>query len=343
LLDIQLPVRNGWEVMEELKGDPKTRHIPVHIMSSFEARKESLSKGAVDFITKPVAFDQMPEIFKKIEQALNREFSKVLIVEENPKHARALSYYLGTYGIQPEVVGTIDESIQSLQKEKVNCVILEMGVMEQSGYERLEKVKSTPGLEHISIILFTAKNFSRTEEQRIRQYADSIVIKTAHSYERILDEVSLFLHIVDQKEKPKNGQAALEKLGALDEVLRNKHVLVADDDVRNIFSLTKVLEQHKMKVIPAIDGKEALDMLQANPQVNIVLMDMMMPEMDGYESIRKIRDMPAFRKLPIIAVTAKAMTGDREKCISAGASDYISKPVDIDQLISLLRVWLYEN
>ncbi|MEO6963272.1 MAG: response regulator, partial [Puia sp.] len=343
LLDIQLPVRNGWEVMEELKGDPKTRHIPVHIMSSFEARKESLSKGAVDFITKPVAFDQMPEIFKKIEHALYREFSKVLIVEENPKHARALGYYLGTYGIQPDVAGTIDESIHSLQKEKVNCVILEMGAMEQSGYEKLEKVKSTPGLEHISVILFTAKNFSRTEEQRIRQYADSIVIKTAHSYERILDEVSLFLHIVDQKEKPKNGQAALEKLGALDEVLRNKRVLVADDDVRNIFSLTKVLEQHKMKVIPAIDGKEALDMLQANPEVNIVLMDMMMPEMDGFESIRKIRNMPAFRNLPIIAVTAKAMTGDREKCISAGASDYISKPVDIDQLISLLRIWLYEN
>ncbi len=343
LLDIQLPVRNGWEVMEELKGDPKTRHIPVHIMSSFEARKESLSKGAVDFITKPVAFDQMPEIFKKIEHALYREFSKVLIVEENPKHARALGYYLGTYGIQPDVAGTIDESIHSLQKEKVNCVILEMGAMEQSGYEKLEKVKSTPGLEHISVILFTAKNFSRTEEQRIRLYADSIVIKTAHSYERILDEVSLFLHIVDQKEKPKNGQAALEKLGALDEVLRNKRVLVADDDVRNIFSLTKVLEQHKMKVIPAIDGKEALDMLQANPEVNIVLMDMMMPEMDGFESIRKIRNMPAFRNLPIIAVTAKAMTGDREKCISAGASDYISKPVDIDQLISLLRIWLYEN
>ena len=203
-------------------------------------------------------------------------------------------------------------------------------------------MKSTPGLENIPVILFTGKNFSRTEEQRVRQYADSIVIKTAHSYERILDEVSLFLHIVDQKDKSQNAAAPMGRLGALDDVLKNNVVLIADDDVRNIFSLTKVLEQHKMKVIPAIDGKEALEMLQANPMTNIILMDMMMPEMDGYESIRKIRKIPAFRNLPIIAVTAKAMAGDREKCISAGASDYISKPVDIDQLISLLRIWLYE-
>jgi signal transduction histidine kinase/DNA-binding response OmpR family regulator/CHASE3 domain sensor protein len=342
LLDIQLPVRNGWEVMEELKRDPKTRHIPVHIMSSFEARKESISKGAVDFINKPVAFDQMPEIFKRIEQALHQGPSKVLIVEENSKHAKALSYYLGTYGVQPEIAGSVEESIKALQREEVNCVILEMNTPDLNGYEKLQMVKSTPGLENIPIILFTGRIFSRTEEQRLRQYTDSIVIKTAHSYQRILDEVSLFMHIVDQKDKSRNSSAT-EKPGALDDVLKNNIVLVADDDVRNIFSLTKVLEQHKMKVIPAIDGKEALEMLQANPQVNIVLMDMMMPEMDGYESIKKIRHSTAFRDLPIIAVTAKAMAGDREKCISAGASDYISKPVDIDQLISLLRIWLYEK
>jgi len=343
LLDIQLPVRDGWEVMEELKRDPKTRHIPVHIMSSFEAKKESLKKGAVDFISKPVAFEQMPEIFKKIESTLNGETaSKVLIVEENTRHAKALRYYLETHGIAPEIAGTVEESIQLLLQEKPHCVILDMSTPDPAGYEKLEGLKSTAGLENIQVILFTGKNFSRTEEHRIRQYADSIVIKTAHSYERILDEVSLFLHIVDQKNKPRDS-APMEKLGALDDVLRNSRVLIADDDVRNIFSLTKVLEQHKMKVIPAIDGKEALEMLQANPGVNIILMDMMMPEMDGYESIRKIRQMPAFRNLPIIAVTAKAMAGDREKCISAGASDYISKPVDIDQLISLLRIWLYER
>jgi CheY-like chemotaxis protein len=342
LLDIQLPVKNGWEVMEELKKDSATRHIPVHIMSSFEAKKESLTRGAVDFINKPVALDQMADIFRRIESVINREKSKVLIVEENPKHAQALSYYLSSYQVQSSIAKSIPESIQALQNKDVNCVILDMGLPETRTYDNLEQIKSTPGFENIPIIIFTGKSFSRTEEQRIKQYADSIVIKTAHSYQRILDEVSLFLHIMDQqqKNKPTNG---LERLGFLDEVLKNKTVLLADDDVRNIFSLTKILEQHKMKIIPAIDGKEALEKINAHPDVDIVLMDMMMPEMDGFESIRKIRQTPAFKNIPIIAITAKAMTGDREKCIQAGASDYISKPVDMDQLISLLRIWLYEK
>ena len=217
-----------------------------------------------------------------------------------------------------------------------------MGLPETRNYDNLEQIKSTPGFENIPIIIFTGKSFSRTEEQRIKQYADSIVIKTAHSYQRILDEVSLFLHIMDQQQKNKPA-TGLERLGSLDEVLKNKTVLLADDDVRNIFSLTKILEQHKMKIIPAIDGKEALEKMNVHPEVNIVLMDMMMPEMDGFESIRKIRQNPGFKNIPIIAITAKAMAGDREKCIQAGASDYISKPVDMDQLISLLRIWLYEK
>ncbi len=342
LLDIQLPVKNGWEVMDELKKDSETRHIPVHIMSSFEAKKESLSKGAIDFINKPVALEQMAEIFRKIESVINLENRKVLIVEENPKHARALGYYLGSFKVQSSITKTIPESISALKKEDVKCVILDMGLPEMKGYEKLEIIKGTPGFENIPIIIFTGKSFSRTEEQRIRQYADSIVLKTAHSYQRILDEVSLFLHIMDQEIKNRNGTTP-DRRGVLDEVLKNKTVLLADDDVRNIFSLTKILEHHKMKIIPAIDGREALEKMQANPQVNIILMDMMMPEMDGFESIRSIRRMPGFKNIPIIAITAKAMTGDREKCIQAGASDYISKPVDVDQLISLLRIWLYEK
>jgi CheY-like chemotaxis protein/CHASE3 domain sensor protein/putative methionine-R-sulfoxide reductase with GAF domain len=342
LLDIQLPVKNGWEVMEELKKDSATRHIPVHIMSSFEAKRESLTRGAVDFINKPVALDQMSEIFRRIESVINREKSKVLIVEENPKHAQALNYYLSSFQVQSSIAKSIPESIQALSREEVNCVILDMGLPEMRNYDHLEQIKSTPGFENIPIIIFTGKSFSRNEEQRIKQYADSIVLKTAHSYQRILDEVSLFLHIMDQQQKNKPA-TGLERLGSLDEVLKNKTVLLADDDVRNIFSLTKILEQHKMKIIPAIDGKEALEKMNTHPEVNIVLMDMMMPEMDGFESIRKIRQNPAFRNIPVIAITAKAMMGDREKCIQAGASDYISKPVDMDQLISLLRIWLYEK
>lgn len=341
LLDIQLPVKDGWQVMEELKSDPTTRPIPVHIMSSLQVKKESLLKGAVDFINKPFAFEHMQEIFSKLENALSRHPKKVLIVEENEQHAKALSYFLSNFSIQTEIVNQVSEGVSALHKSDVNCVILDMGIPDKHAYDTLEVVKKTPGLENLPIIIFTGKNLSKGEENRIKQYADSIVVKTAHSYQRILDEAGLFLHLVEEKsrEKTKTPKAFTE----LQDVLKDKTVLVADDDVRNIFSLTKVLEQHQMKVLAAIDGKEALKLLQENPKVDVVLMDMMMPELDGYETTTAIRQNIKYRNLPILAVTAKAMMGDREKCIAAGASDYISKPVDMDQLVSLLRVWLYEN
>ena len=343
LLDIQLPVKDGWEVMEELKSDPKTRHIPVHIMSSLNARKQSLESGAVDFINKPLALEQMQQMFEKLEDALNRHPKKVLIVEENPRHAQALAYFLESFNVKAEIRNDVKESIASLNKKEIDCVILDMGVPDQHGYETLEIVKKSPGLENLPIIIFTGKHLSRSEESRIKQYADSIVLKTAHSYQRILDEVGLFLHLVEENGRPAQPESGYKRLGVLDEVLKNKKVLIADDDVRNIFSLTKALEQHDMKVYSATDGKEALQVLSTNPGMDIVLMDMMMPEMDGYESIKKIRQQSKYKQLPVLAVTAKAMTGDREKCIAAGASDYISKPVDIDQLLSLLRVWLYNK
>ena len=340
LLDIVLPVQSGWQVMEALKSNPATRPIPVHIISSLEAKRESLQKGAVDFINKPLALDQMPRIFQQLENALTRNPKKVLIVEENAKHAQALAYFLENFNVSTEITINITSSVAALQKKDVNCVILDMGVPDQHAYETLETVKSNPGLEDLPIIIFTGKNLSRAEENRIRQYADSIVIKTAHSYQRMLDEVALFLHLVEEKTDNKPGR---KQSTPLKEVLQGKTVLIADDDVRNIFSLTKALEQHKMNIVSALDGKEALQQLENNPKVDIVLMDMMMPEMDGYETIKMIRESAKNKHLPILAVTAKTMLGDREKCIRAGASDYISKPVDIDQLVSLLRVWLYDN
>ncbi|TDO19176.1 response regulator [Pedobacter duraquae] len=344
LLDIQLPIKDGWQVMEELKSNPATRPIPVHIMSSLEVKKESLLKGAVDFINKPVALEHMRQIFQKLEDALSRHPKKVLIVEENRQHAEALSYFLSNYNIQTEVANNVSQSIGALNKKEVDCVILDMGIPDKNAYETLETIKKTKGLENLPIIIFTGKNLSKGEENKIKQYADSIVVKTAHSYQRILDEAGLFLHLVEENQtEEKNKKPVSERLGGLYEVLNNKTVLIADDDVRNIFSLTKALEQHKMKVLAATDGKEALQVLKDNPAVDVVLMDMMMPEMDGYESTKEIRKNPAYRNLPILAVTAKAMMGDREKCIAAGASDYISKPVDVDQLISLLRVWLYDK
>ncbi|PUZ26233.1 histidine kinase [Chitinophaga parva] len=340
LLDIVLPVKDGWEVMAELKENPQTRHIPVHIMSSMEVKRESLLKGAVDFSNKPFQMERMQEIFQKLEDVLSRHPKKVLIVEENIKHAKALSYFLDSFEVQTEITHSIKDSISELMNPDVNCVILDMTLADKQAYEALEPIKHNPGLENLPIIIFTGRNLSKSEENQIKQYADSIVVKTAHSYQRILDEVALFLHLIQEKNDLYKNTS--NRHTTLKEALEGKTVLIADDDVRNIFSLTKALEQHKMKIISALDGKEALVQLERNPQVDIVLMDMMMPEMDGYTAIKEIRQQQRWKGLPVLAVTAKTMNGDREKCIEAGASDYISKPVDVDQLVSLLRVWLYE-
>jgi signal transduction histidine kinase/CheY-like chemotaxis protein/CHASE3 domain sensor protein len=339
LLDIHLPVKSGWEVMDELKANVETKNIPIHIMSSNKVKNESITKGAVDFIDKPIAFEQMSEVFKKIEYIVNNKSKKVLIVEENPKHAKALAYYLETCNISSDVKSDFKEGIEALKNESVDCVILDMELSNIKSYSQLEEAKKSSGLENLPIIIFTGKNLSTAEEQKIKKYADSIIVKTAHSYQRMLDEVSLFLHLVDGENPVKKDD--FKKLGALSQILNEKTVLVVDDDVRNIFSLSKALEKLKINVITAVDGDEAMKKLNENPGVDAVLLDMMMPQMDGYQTATKIREQARWKNLPVIAVTAKAMSGDREKCIEAGASDYITKPIDIDQLLSLLRVWLY--
>ncbi len=342
LLDIQLPVKDGWQVMDDLKSNADTRNIPVHMMSSLHVKKESLMKGAIDFISKPVALDQMTEVFKKIEEALKKGPQKVLIVEENAKHASALSYFLSNFNISLSVENNVEDSVKALTSDRVDCVILDIGSSKGNEYQIVESIKSYDGLENLPIIIFTERNLSKSEELKIKQYADSIVVKTAHSYQRILDEVGLFLHLVEEKNN--SIETVRNKaLGSLTEVLSGKKILITDDDVRNIFSLTKALEKYKVEAVVAMDGKHALQQIKENPDVDVILMDMMMPELDGYETIKEIRKMPKFARLPIIAITAKSMIGEREKCITAGASDYISKPVDIDQLLSLLRVWLYES
>ncbi|WP_025761721.1 response regulator [Dyadobacter tibetensis] len=343
ILDLQLPIISGWEIMDQLKKNVLTRHIPIHIMSSHRMKNESLMKGAIDFIDKPRALDHMKEVFEKIEYVISKKAKKVLIVEDNPKHAKALAYYLGTFDINSELKQNIDDGMTALQSKEVDCVILDMGIPDQKAYETLEALKKQYEHEHIPIIIFTGKSLSINEEYRIKQYADSIIVKTAHSYQRMLDEVSLFLHIMEENKTEPKPKVFGRNLRGMAEVLEGKTVLIADDDVRNIFSLSKSMETYKMNVITALDGKEAMKKLEQHPEINVVLLDMMMPNMDGYETARRIRSESKWRTLPIIAVTAKAMMGDREKCINAGASDYITKPVDVDQLISLLRVWLFES
>jgi len=343
LLDIELPIKSGWQVLEELKNNSQTKHISVHIMSSHKLKQESLLKGAVDFLDKPVAFDKIPEVFMRIEHIINKESQKVLIIEDNPKHAKALAYFLETYNINSEIKSEVSAGLSALGKQEVDCVILDMGIPDKQAYEILDGVKKSPGLENLPVIVFTGKSLSIKEELKIRKYADSIIVKTAHSYQRMLDEVSLFLHLVEEKKDGSTAKENHKKLNSLNNILFEKKVLIVDDDVRNIYSLSKALEAFKMNVITAFDGKEAIKILDENPDTDVVLLDMMMPNMDGYETAEKIRSNPKFLNLAVIAVTAKAMTGDREKCIKAGASDYITKPVDVDQLLSLLRVWLYDK
>ncbi|MFT3751123.1 MAG: response regulator [Agriterribacter sp.] len=340
LLDVQLPVKSGWEVMESLKADPLTMHIPVHVMSAHSVKKESLIKGAVHFINKPVAFEQLNNIFEKIDYVLEQKEKKVLILEENYKHAKALAYYLGTYNVQSEIFQSVEDCIQALGQSDTQCVIFDISAESKDADRLMEEIKERDEFKELPIILFTSAGLSQLTEFKMKQYADAIVMKTANSYKRILDEISLFLHLVQEKNNKNPNQ--FEQHIQQENKLKGKKVLLADDDVRNIFSMTKALEKYQMEVVPAMDGKEALKLIQDAP-VDVVLMDMMMPEMDGYESIRAIRQNPRFKNIPILAITAKAMTGDREKCIEAGASDYISKPVDVDQLVSLLRVWLYEK
>jgi CheY-like chemotaxis protein len=338
LLDIQLPIKNGWEVMEELKTNLLTKHIPVHIMSSHKMKQQSLLKGAVDFLEKPVAYEQLLQIFQKIEHYVNRKSQKVLIIEDNTKHAKALSSFLEINNISSDIKSKIDDGLAALQNPNVNCVILDMGIPDKNAYEILDNIKKNKGFENLPVIVFTGKSLSVVEEQRIRKYADSIVVKTAYSYQRMLDEVSLFLHLMEDEKKDNQS-----KINQLNNILKGKKVLVVDDDVRNIYSLTKALEAVKMNVITANDGKEAIKAMYEDHNIDVVLLDMMMPNMDGYETAKEIRKNKIWKNLPVIAVTAKAMTGDRDKCINAGASDYITKPVDVDQLLSLLRVWMYNK
>ena len=340
LLDLRRPVKDGWKVLEELKAGPRTRAIPVHVMSALEARQESLQKGAVDFIHKPLAAESFETIFDKIEAAASPRARNILLIEDNEVHRQALKQYLGNDRWTILTAGTAREGLSVLKKNHIDCIILDMGLPDATGYELMERIRKYKKYEALPIIIYTGASLSPQEEKKIRQYASTIVVKTAESYQRLTDEVSLFLHVVDESKKENVKKTRTPYI--VDMALKGKMVLIVDDDVRNIFSLTKVLQNQGMEVLTALNGVEALEKMKENPGVEAVLMDLMMPEMDGYAAIKEIRKNGDWKTLPIITLTALAMKGERDKCIKAGASDYISKPVDPDQLMSLLRVWLFK-
>jgi CheY-like chemotaxis protein len=312
----------------------------VQIFSGYDLRKESLELGAFDFIKKPVTRAGMQDAMDKIEEFIRKKLKKLLIVEDNRQQNNAIRELIGNGDVKSFSAYAGLEAYEIMQKEKFDCIIIDLGLPDMSGIELLEKIRANDALNKIPVIVYTGKDLNREEVARLNKLANTVVLKTANSKERLLDETILFLHRVESK-LPKEKQQIIRKLHRTDEVLKNRKVLIADDDMRNIYSLTNALEEEGLRCITADNGKAAIRMLKEHPDIDIILMDVMMPEMDGYEATQEIRTMNKFGKLPIIALTAKAMKGDREKCLEAGMSDYIAKPVIMEQLLSLMRVWLY--
>lgn len=340
LLDMKLPVMDGSEVLKHLKNDPDLRHIPVQIISGYDKRKEGLELGAFDFLRKPIGKDELKIAFDKVEDFLNKKLKKLLIVEDNEPQNKAIRELIGNGDVKSSSAYTGQEAYEMMRKTDYDCLIVDLGLPDMSGFDLLEKIKTDKDLNKVPIVVYTGKDLSKSEHAKLMKFANTVVLKTADSKERLLDETMLFLHRVESR-LPMEKQHIIRKLHKTDEVLKNKKVLLVDDDIRNIYSITNVLEEEGLNCLTAENGKVAIKILKENPTIDIVLMDVMMPEMDGYDATKEIRSMSKFSKLPIIALTAKAMKGDREKCLSAGMSDYIAKPVNIEQLLSLMRVWLY--
>ncbi len=339
-LDIDLPGIDGWEVLERLKGHPDTRHIPVHIVSGVDTRQRGLTSGAISYLEKPVSKEAIDEAFDRIGEFLARGVKHLLVVEDDQAQRQSIVELVGHDDVEITGVATAEEALRELESKQYDCMVLDLGLTDMNGFKLLEIIKENEAWRDLPIIVYTGKDLTPADDTKLRRYAETIIIKDANSPERLLDETALFLHRVEA-ELPEQKRRMLEQLHNSDDVFRGKQILIVDDDVRNIFSLTSVLEERGMVVRFAENGRDGIQALQDHPDTDLVLMDVMMPEMDGYETTRAIREIPDFKSLPIISLTAKAMKGDREKSIAAGASDYITKPVDSDQLLSLMRVWLY--
>jgi len=339
-LDVFLPDMLGWTVLNNLKLDPRTRHIPVQMLSVDEERQHGLSHGAFSYLVKPATTTELEGAIDKLRAYAEPHTKRLLVIEDNDRERASIVELLGHDDIELVAVATGAEALDALRSAPFDCCVVDLRLPDMSGVELLERLQEEAELREIPVVVFTGKELSPAEEERLRVLAKSVVLKDVQSPERLLDETSLFLHRV-VNDLPEDKRRMLERLHGSMEPLRGRKVLVVDDDVRNIFALTTVLESQEMEVTSATNGRQAIGLINSMPDLSVVLMDIMMPEMDGYETMREIRKDPKLRALPIVALTAKAMKGDREKCLEAGASDYIAKPVNTDQLLSLLRVWLF--
>ncbi|HEY1412683.1 MAG TPA: response regulator, partial [Rhodopila sp.] len=339
-LDVFLPDMLGWNVLSQLKHNSLTRHIPVQIITLDEDRQHGLARGAFSFINKPTSTAGLQEALDRITEFTRPRRKQLLLVEDDAGERLGITELLKDDDIDIVAAATGEEAIARMTAAPPDCVVLDLRLPDMSGFDILERISADSTLRDIPVIVFTGRELSPEEDAQLHTMARSIVVKGVESPERLLDETALFLHRV-VGELPPGKQRMLERLHSSDENLVNQKVLLVDDDARNIFALSSVLERRGMQVLTATTGREAIALLEETPGVAIVLMDIMMPEMDGYETMQVIRGKPEFRRLPIIALTAKAMKGDREKCLEAGASDYLAKPVNTEQLLSALRSWLH--
>jgi len=338
-LDVFLPDMLGWTVLSQLKQNPATRHIPVQIVTLDEDRQHGLARGAFAFMSKPTTTEGIGQSLSQIADYAKRRRKRLLVVEDNDIERMSITELLGHDDIDVLEAQTGAEALGTLRDGGADCVVLDLKLPDMTGFEVLEKIRDDVSLRDVPVVVFTGRELSPEEDAQLHSMARSVVVKGVESPERLLDETALFLHRV-VADLPIEKQRMLERLHSSDEILVGQKVLLVDDDARNIFALSSVLERRGMQVLTATTGSEAIALLEATPGVAIVLMDIMMPEMDGYQTMQVIRSNAAFRRMPIIALTAKAMKGDREKCLEAGASDYLAKPVNTEQLLSALRMWL---
>jgi len=339
ILDMGLPGINGHEVLLQLKANPSIRHIPVHVISANEHSLEQIREGAVEYLTKPINKNDLEEAFNKIEKFVSRKIKNLLIIEDNENSRKTMQILIGHSDIKIFEAGNGKDAMAMYQENYIDCIILDIGLPDISGFDLIHELKDIKDHNIPPIIIYTGKELTKEENNELNKYAESIIVKGVKSEERLLDETALFLHRTISN-LPESKQFVINNLYDKEAVFHAKKILLVDDDTRNVFALSKILEERGMEIIKAENGKNALIMLNMHPDIDLVLMDIMMPEMDGYEAMKRLRTKGEFKNLPIIALTAKAMKDDKQKSIDAGASDYIAKPIEAERLLSLMRVWL---
>jgi CheY-like chemotaxis protein len=336
---MRLPDRSGLSVLQLLKDSPGTRHIPVHVVSSMDNGGEALHLGAIGYALKPITREQLEEVFRKLQEKSAQKIKRVLLVEDDERQRDSVVSLIADADVEIAAVGSGEEALALLRGDIFDCMIIDLKLPDMQGNELLEKMSGEELCSFPPVIVYTGRNLTRDEEAELLKYSRSIIIKGARSPERLLDEVTLFLHKVESQLSSER-QSMLKTVRGRDRVFEGRTILLVDDDVRNVFALTSALEQRGAKVEVGRNGFEAIAKLDQAPAIDLVLMDVMMPGMDGLEATRRIRADGRFDRLPIIAITAKAMKDDQEQCLAAGANDYLAKPIDLTRLYSLLRVWM---